>query len=172
MDMEINRQSKIITIRDGIPLLQLVELLKKRIEKNEKRLVEIEGAAPNLAYDHGGDVMADIYLIETHGADENDGGVRWRNAFRHAYGVSFDEIRGKDVLRQFSRTLNRRASVIHTQAWKNDTNRLEDREEILRLCVDITQAWRDNRDDLLREGSRSMDSFRELERIWGRWEPQ
>jgi hypothetical protein len=85
------------------------------------------------------------------------------------YGVSFDDIRGKDVSIKFYLTLNRRASVIHMHVWKK--GRDTDREEIERLCDKIIQAWKDKKADLLKEKSESLGWFKQLETIWGRWEP-
>jgi hypothetical protein len=110
-------------------------------------------------------VIADIEAIENYGSDENYGGVRWRKAFEHAYGVSIDDI--KDVPIKFCLTLNRRASITHMPTWKNDTNR----REILGLCNEIIQAWKDKKADLLEEKSESLGWFKQLETIWGRWEP-
>ncbi|KAN0070886.1 hypothetical protein V8E54_011051 [Elaphomyces granulatus] len=123
---------------------------------------------------HGGDVVADIKVIENYGSDQNDGGKGWRNAFKRAYGVSLDDIRGKDVPMEFYYTLNRRASMIHLLAWKKgrDTKRDTDREEIERLCKRITQAWKDEKADLLKEKSESLGWFKQLETIWRRWEPR
>jgi hypothetical protein len=113
---------------------------EKRAEKNEKQLVEIGHLIRRATLNqwskfhdlnltairnnwvHGGNVEADIEVIEIHGSDENNPGVGWRNAFEHAYGVSLDDIRGEDVPIKFYHTLNRQASVIHLHAWKKGPN--------------------------------------------------
>ena len=126
MSVKIDRQSKVIANGDGISLLRRLELRLhdkldqvRRVTLNQwSKFRDLDLSAIRNNWVHGGDVRADIDVIGNYGPYENDGGVRWRNAFKHAYGVSFDDIRGKDAPIKFYLTLNRRASVIHIHAWK------------------------------------------------------
>jgi hypothetical protein len=168
---------------DRISWKRRLQLLRKRIAEGdgtEKRFARVEYEIALTEWskfgypdgaDLGGNVIDDIDCIEKYGSEQYNEGKHWRNAFEHSYGVSLDDIRGEDVPKQFYHTLNGRASVINLPAWEYDTKRQEDRREIVRLCNEIIQAWKDKKADLFEEKSESLGWFKQAEKIWGRWGP-
>jgi hypothetical protein len=112
---------------------------------------------------HSGSVIADIEVIKNHTCSLGQSEL-WKKTFRYAYGISFDDIKDKDVPMKFYLTLNRRASVTHMYAWKKK-NRQKARNEIFKLCDKIIQAWRD-KVGFLEEGSESLAQYERMNQWW------
>ncbi|KAN0085588.1 hypothetical protein V8E54_002055 [Elaphomyces granulatus] len=118
----------------------------------------------DLAHSDMGMILADVDVLKLN-YRQPIARKRWENAFREAYGVSFDEVRAENLSSKISVVMNRRASVLHLGMWRREHN-LKRRNELLALADALITSWKKDKEIEFIEGSESRIKFDRIEKLW------
>jgi hypothetical protein len=116
---------------------------------------------------HGGSLMSDIEVISSFPLNSNtncERVARWKRAFKHSYGLSYDDLRQgiNDIPDKVLLAFNRRASAKRLTFWEVHENSIKSNADT------IIEEWHRNPNDpdLFKEGSRAQISFIKIEEEW------
>ncbi|KAN0074364.1 hypothetical protein V8E54_008301 [Elaphomyces granulatus] len=147
---------------------------ERRVTDPEETLFRVRKAtlddwSKRVFSDHGGSVVADIAVIAScTNAKQAEG---WMHAFEMSYGVSFEilqrERTNSNIPDPLLLVFDRRASVKHLFFWRDEEfGNTKSAKRIGECANAIIMAWRQNANDLFKDGSESLKLFNEMQELW------